>query len=92
MTAPHTPAERETLCPCCGQRTQAPNGFTLFSLASKGGSFIETVCTPGFETPRRLGNGNIHFPAGWSEADRRTWRVMMDEPGAEYDRSQGACS
>lgn len=73
-----------THCPCCGRRTSAEPGHTLFNLSARGGSFIENMRRPGFETPQRLGNGNVRFPAGWSEADRRTWRVMMDEPGAEW--------
>jgi len=46
---------------------------------------------PGSETPTDrpviLGdskNGNVAWPVGWSAAQRRDWRMMMDMPGAEW--------
>lgn len=34
--------------------------------------------------PCHVGYGNVVWPAGYSEQQRREWRVMMELPGAEW--------
>ena len=42
----------------------------------------------GLDKPEILGdpeNCNVAFPANWTRAQRREWRILMDMPGHEWD-------
>ncbi len=34
--------------------------------------------------PSHDSNGNVIWPKGWTEDERKNWRMMMDIPGVEW--------
>ena len=61
-------------------------------LGVRGYSFIDCVIDGerlARERPEILGDprsGNIAWPAGWNESQRREWRILMDMPGVEWPK------
>lgn len=67
-------------------------------LGIRGYSFIGCILDGAplaSDRPEILGDprlGNVAWPAGWSERQRREWRILMDMPGAEWNGGSGSLS